>query len=281
MLINSKTTNRIARTLLWISALAVIWILFIILAYVFVRGINVVNIDFILGWPLENWEKGGIFPAIVGTLILVLVALLFAMPIGVGAAVFLTEFTKKSRVTAIIFTAADSLNAVPSIVFGLFGLAIFISYLKVGPILLAAGLTLGLMILPTIIRTSEVAIKNIPRSEKEGSYALGATKLQTIRRIILPGALPGIVTGVILGLGRTAGETAPIIFLVTLTPIIPNSLIDPVNALTYIIYVLASEATPKRIEVAFGISLVLISIVLILNYTARLLNNYLLRNMRR
>jgi len=279
--INPKTTNRIAKALLWVSALLVILILFIIIVYVFIRGIRVVSIDFILNWPAGNWEDGGILPAIVGTLILVIVALLFAMPIGVGAAIFLTEFTKKGKLTSIIFTAADSLNAVPSIVFGLFGLAIFISYLKVGPILLAAGLTLGLMILPTIIRTSEVAIKSIPRSEKEGSYALGATKLQTIRRIVLPGALPGIVTGAILGLGRAAGETAPIIFLVTLTPIIPNSLTDPVNALTYVIYVLASEATPRRIEVAFGISIVLISIVLILNYFARFINNYLSRNIVR
>ncbi|HEX54599.1 MAG TPA: phosphate ABC transporter permease PstA [Candidatus Altiarchaeales archaeon] len=280
--INPRVMDKIVKLILWISALLIILILFSIIFYIFLRGWNVMSIEFIFGWPREDWEQGGIFPAIFGTFYMVFISLIFAMPIGVGASVFLVEFTRNEKLINMISTLVDSLNAIPSIVFGLLGLALFVSYLKMAPSVLAAGLILGFMILPTVMRTSEVAIRSVPISEKEGSYALGATRLQTIRFVVLPRALPGIVTGAILALGRAIGETAPIIFLVIMTPaMIPISPLDPNNALTYVLYMLAAEQTPRRIEVAFGISLVLISIVLFLNYTARFINNYLSRNINR
>ncbi|MBN2251299.1 MAG: phosphate ABC transporter permease PstA [Candidatus Altiarchaeota archaeon] len=281
MKVTSKTKDKAFKAFLWASALAIILLLLTVLTYVFVRGFGMMSPVFVAGWPEDNWEMGGVFPAIVGTLLLVAVALVFSVPIGVGSAIYLTEYAKKGRFTRTVSIAADSLNGVPSIVYGLFGMAIFLSYLKIGATLLTAGLTLGFMILPTVIRTSEVAIRSVSQRDKEGSYALGATKLQTVVGVILPSSIPGIVTGIILGLGRAAGETAPIVFLVTLTPLIPSTPLEPVNALTYVIYVLTSEATKHRIEVAFGISLILIALILVLNYAARMINSYLSRNIRR
>ncbi len=215
-MINTHMKDKIAKMFLWISASCIIIILLGVLGYLFINGINELNIDFLTSNPKKNWGEGGIFPAIEGTLAVVFISILIATPLGVGTALYLTEFTKESWITHIMRIAADSLNAVPSIVFGLFGLAFFVTYLKEftgGPTLLSACLTLAIMILPTIIRTSEMAIKTVPSYEKQGSYGLGATKLQTIRRIIIPRAIPGIVTGVVLGIGRVAGETAPIVFI--------------------------------------------------------------------
>ena len=274
-------SDRIVKGLLWISAITILLILGGIILHIFLKGYAVVDFEFITGMPKENWEQGGVFPAIIGTLYVIIVALSFATPIGVGAAIFLTEFTREGKLTKIIRIGADSLNAIPSIVFGLFGMVLFLSVLKIGPMVLAAGLTLGFMILPTIMRTSEIAIRTVPMHDKEGSYALGATKLQTIKRIILPSSLPGIITGMILGLGRAAGETAPIIFLVTMMPTIPFSIFESSNTLTVILYFLTAEATPLRIQRAYGISLVLVLMVLILNFSARLINKRLSRNIRR
>ena len=281
--ITPQRTNKIVITSLWISALFIILILLYMILYVFLKGSPVLSLGFLFGWPANNWLEGGIFPAIAGTLLLVLVALLFAVPIGVGAAIYLSEYTKEGRLTKLIRAGADSLNAVPSIVFGLFGLTFFLFYLDMKPSLLVAGLTLGFMILPTILRTSEVAIKMVPNLDKEGSYALGATKLQTIHRIIIPSALPGIVTGVILGFGRAAGETAPIIWLVSFwPPNIPSTPMEPFNALTTVMYFLILEAqNPLFIQRAFGIALVLLLMILMLNYFIRTLNNYFTRNLRR
>lgn len=281
-MVNAKTTDRIAKIGLWSSALLIITALLFILGYVFIMGAGSFSPSFLLEMPENNWRVGGIFPAIIGSLFVVLIALLFATPIGVGAAVYLTEFTREGKRTKVIRIAADSLNAVPSIVFGLFGLALFVFYLKDytgGPSLLSAGLTLGFMILPTIIRTSEVSMRTIGFGVKMESYGLGATKLQTIKGIVLPGAIPGIVTGIILGMGRAIGETAPIIFMVSLNPIIPKTIFGSGNTLTTQLYYLVMEGI--SMDVAFGIALTLIMIVLILNYSARVLNNYLSRNIRR
>ncbi|MEA3254449.1 MAG: phosphate ABC transporter permease PstA [Candidatus Altiarchaeota archaeon] len=281
--LNSQRTNRIAITSLWVSAVFIIMILVYIILYVFLRGLPAMSLDFLFGGASNYWLEGGIFPAMVGTLLLAATALSFAIPIGVGSAIYLSEFTKEGKVTKLIRTGADSLNAVPSIVFGLFGLTLFLFYLKMKACLLVAGLTLGFMILPTIMRTAEVAIRTVPGSDKEGSYALGATKLQTIRRVVLPSALPGIVTGVILGFGRAVGETAPIIWLVSFwPPSIPTTLLEPANALTVIMYFLILEAqNPLFIQRAFGIALVLLLMILISNYVTRTLNAYLTRNIRR
>lgn len=275
--------NRMAMALLWASAGAIIVTLCALIAYVFYRGWPELGTEFLIGKPGNVWLDGGMLPAIFGTFYAVAVALLFATPLGVGAAVYLTQYTREGRTTRIIRIGADSLNAVPSIVFGLFGLALFLYYLKMKPSVLAAGLTLGFMILPTIIRTAEVAIRSVPRCEIEGSYALGATKLQTIARVILPTALPGIITGVILGMGRAAGETAPIIWLASFwPPTMPVLPTDPFNSLTTNLYFLTSEAqTDRHVSRAFGIAAVLLSMILLLNYFTRALNARLTCNIRR
>jgi len=281
-MIQANTSDKIAKAWLWLSAVFIIIALLSVLGYVFIRGADSLSLSFFLDMPKNNWREGGILPAIIGSLIVVSIALLFATPTGVGAAIYLTEFTREGRLTRLIRIAADSLNAVPSIVFGLFGLALFVFYLKDftgGPSLLSAGLTLGFMILPTVIRTSEVAMRTIPFSEKMESYGLGASKLQTIRNIVLPGSLPGIITGLILGMGRAIGETAPIIFMVALNPVIPKSIFGSGNTLTTQLYYLAMEGI--SMDVAFGTALTLIVIILILNYSTRALNKYFSRNLRR
>jgi len=281
--LTAKRKNSIAMLLLWMSAASILLVLCSIIIYVFYRGSHELGIEFLTGQPENAWLDGGVFPAIIGTLYVVFIALLFATPLGVGAATYLTQYTKEGITTKIIRVGSDSLNAIPSIVFGLFGLALFLYYLKMRPSILAAGLTLGFMILPTIIRTTEVAIKAVPGCEIEGSYALGATKLQTITGVILPTALPGIITGVILGLGRAAGETAPILWLASFwPPITPLSPADPFNSLTTTLYFLTSEAqTEKYVARAFAIASILLFMVLVLNYFARALNNRLSANIRR
>ena len=268
---------------LWASAASILLALCAIIVYVFYRGFHELGVGFVTAQPRNLWLEGGVLPAIAGTLYSVLIAVLFAAPLGIGAAVYLTQYTKEGLKTRIMRVGADSLNAIPSIVFGLFGLALFLYYFKMRPSVLAAGLTLGFMILPTIIRTTEVAIKTVPRSDIEGSYALGATKLQTIGRVILPGALPGIITGIILGFGRAVGETAPIIWLASFwpptTPLLPS---DSFNSLTTVLYSLTTEAqTEKHYTRAFAVASIMLIMILILNYITRILNGRLTRNMRR
>ncbi len=269
-MMNKYTTDKVAKAWLWISAMTIILILFLVLGYIFVMGIDSMSISFILDNPKNNWREGGIFPAIIGSLIVVFIALFFAAPIGIGTAMYITEFRKDGLMTRIIRTSSDALNAVPSIVFGLFGLALFVFYLKDytgGPSLLSAGLTLGFMILPTIIRTSEVAMRSVQYAERMESYGLGASKLQTIRYIVIPGSIPGIATGIILGIGRAIGETAPIIFMVALNPMIPESIFGSGNTLTTQLYYLAMEGI--SLKVAFGTALTLVFVILILNAITR------------
>jgi len=283
-MINERTKDKIATVIFWLIGIEIMFILITILSYIFIRGLTMMTPEFILGMPNEDWSAGGILPAIIGTIYIVLIALVFSAPIGIATGIFMAEFMTESRLTRVIRIAADSLNAVPSIVLGLFGLVLFRYYLKDitgGETILSAGLTLGFMVLPMIIRTSEIALRDVPPAEKLGSYALGATKLQTIWKISLRRALPGIITGILLSFGRAAGETAPIIFLVTLTPTIPISPFDSGNALTTILYFLVSELTPERMKVANGIALILILIILISNYLTRLIDSYLTRNLRK
>lgn len=278
----SKNADRLAKIWLWLSALAIILVLLSVLGYIFVNGIGAMSVSFLLDMPENNWRVGGIYPAILGSLIVVFVALAFAAPVGVGTAMYLTEFRKEGPVSRIIRTSSDALNAVPSIVFGLFGLSLFVFYLKDytgGPSLLSAGLTLGFMILPTIIRTSEVAMRNVPYAERMESFGMGASKLQTIRNIVLPGAVPGIATGLILSIGRAVGETAPIIFMVALNPTIPKSIFGSGNTLTTQLYYLAMEGISMK--VAFGTALTLMLVILALNAITRIFKKRLSRNLRR
>jgi len=237
----------------------------IILYYIIANGIGALSWEFLSQSPLDSGRAGGIYPAIIGTLYLVGGAILIALPIGIGAAVYLTEYTREGLLTKIIRTGVENLNGTPSIVFGLFGFAFLVLYLNLGISLLAGQITLALMILPTIIRTTEESLKSVPQSMREASLALGATKWQTVRKVVLPPAMPGILTGTILSIGRAAGETAPIMFtaVVFSQRFLPTSPLEPVMALPYHLFVLATSV-PGAERNAYGTALVLLILVICL-----------------
>ncbi|MGD0079355.1 MAG: phosphate ABC transporter permease PstA [Methanoregula sp.] len=244
------------------ATLIVLAILVIILQDIIVHGLPAISWDFLTQSPKDAGRSGGIFPAIVGTMYLVIGAIAIALPLGVGAAIYLVEYTREGKVTRLIRTGADLLNGTPSIVFGLFGFAFVVLYLNVGVSMIAGQIALAMMVLPTIIRTTEESLKNIPHSLREGSLALGATRWQTISKVVLPPAVPGIVTGVILSIGRAAGETAPIMFtaVVVSQRFLPSSIFDPVMALPFQLFYLAtnvSNSTTNR----YGTALVLLTLV--------------------
>ena len=228
--------------------------------------------------------KGGILPCIVGTLSLGLGAIIIAMPIGVASAIYLNEYARPGKVLRIIRLGINNLAGVPSIVFGLFGLAVFVVYLKMGVSILAGALTLAAMTLPVIIGSTEEALRAVPNTYREASLGLGATKWQTIYRVVLPAAMPGILTGGILGISRAAGETAPIMFTaaVFFTPVLPTSIFDEVMALPYHIYVLATAGTEIEAtrHLQYGTALVLIALVLGMNLIAIIYRAKLRKKMR-
>jgi len=268
--------------LLWASTIVTAMILIFILGFVVLKGSSALSVEFLIDIPRRGGEAGGIFPAILGTFYLVIIALVVAVPLGVGGALYLVEFQKENIITKIIRFGADTLNAVPSIIFGLFGFAFLVYYLKLGVCILSGGVTLAFMVLPTILRTSEEALRAVPGWDKEGSYALGATKLQTIKNIVLPQSLSGIITGIVLSIGRAAGETAPIIFTAAiLNPVLPESVFDPTMSLPSHLYTLVSESTPEKLVNAYGTALVLIILVLITTYSAMLFRKYFTRHVRR
>jgi phosphate transport system permease protein len=244
-------------------------ILIVILLFVVYNGVHVLSWDFITQPPVEAMTQGGIFPVIIGTIFLTLLCMIVVIPIGVTTAIFLAEYAKPGMLLNIVRMSIYTLAGVPSVVFGLFGLAVFVVVLNFGMSLLAGSLTLAVMILPYIISTSEEAIKAVPYSFKEASLACGATKWQTIRKVILPTAMPGILTGSILGTAKVSGETAPIMFTAAafFTPGIPRSLFEPVMALPYHIYVLATAGTfiEETRPIQYGTALTLIVLVLGMN----------------
>ena len=251
-----------AFALLTAAILIVLFALGVILADIIVNGIPAISWGFLTQAPTDLGRSGGILPAIAGTLCLVAGAILIALPIGIGASIYLHEYTSEGKVTKVIRTGVDLLNGTPSIVFGLFGFVFLVLYLKLGVSLLAGQVTLALMVLPTIIRTTEEALINVPVSVREGSFALGATRWQTIRNVVLPPAVPGIVTGTILSIGRAAGETAPILFtaVVFSTRSLPSSELEPVMALPYHLYILATNV-PGAKENQYGTAFVLLILV--------------------
>jgi phosphate transport system permease protein len=255
----------------------VVGILFVILGFIVIKGFSSLSWGFLTEWPKDNMTAGGIYPAIIGTLYLILGSVLFSFPIGVLAAIYMNEYAKKGPLVRFIRMMTNNLAGIPSIVFGLFGISLFVNTLKFGDSLLAGSLTLGLLTLPVIIRTTEEALKAVDNSFRHGSYALGATKLQTIRRVVLPISYPNIITGLILSIGRVSGETAPILFIVAyFTTKLPHSIFDQVMALPYHLYVLVTSGTDieKQRPIAYGTALVLILIVLIINLTANGLRRY-------
>ncbi len=256
-------------------SLMVVAILFVILGFIMIKGIHVINWEFLTAMPKDGMTGGGIYPAIIGTLCLIAGSMVFAFPVGVLSAIYMNEYLKETFLKKFIRTMTNNLAGIPSIVFGLFGMSLFVNTLKFGDSILAGSLTLGLMVLPVIIRTTEEALKSVDDTLRIGSYALGATRLQTIRRVVLPVAFPNIITGLILSIGRVSGETAPILFTVAVyfLPKLPHGIFDQVMALPYHLYVLTTSGTnvAESRPMAYGTAFVLIMIVLILNLLANLI----------
>ena len=261
--VSPRTSQRCAFFLISLSVVIVLAALGMILFGIVVNGAGAISWEFLTGSPRDLGRAGGIFPAIVGTFYLVGGGLAIALPLGIATAVYLIEYTAETPLTRSIRAAVDLLNGTPSIVFGLFGFAFLVIFLNFGISLIAGQITLGLMILPTIIRTTEESLRSIPGSLREGSYALGATKWQTISRVVLPPALPGILTGAILSIGRAAGETAPIMFTAAIfsSRYLPSSLTEPVMALPYHLFVLTTSI-PGASTQSYGTAFVLLLLVL-------------------
>ncbi len=279
--VSPKSTQKIAYSCMFAAVGIVLAILAIILLDIIMKGLPVISWEFIFGYPSNLGRAGGIFPAIVGTIYLVIGAIMIALPIGIGATIYLSEYTREGLVTKTIRTGVDLLNGTPSIVFGLFGFAFLVIFVGLGVSLLTGWIVLALMILPTIIRTSEEALKSIPNAVREGSLALGASKWQTIRKVVLPAAVPGIITGTILSIGRAAGETAPILFtaVVFSTRFLPSSIFEPVMALPYYLYIL-STSIPGAKQYAYGTALVLLVIVTLFYGAAVLLRTRFQKSIR-
>lgn len=258
--------------LLRLSILLAIIFLFSLIIVIIVKGSKVISIPFFTEFPKDGMTSGGIYPAIMGSFLLALGAIIFALPLGVFAAIYLREYAKSYRLIRIIRVGVNNLAGVPSVVFGLFGLAVFVKFFQFGVSLLSGALTLGILILPIIIRSTEEAIATVPESFREASYGLGASKWHTVRHVVLPVAMPGILTGAILGIGRAAGETAPILFTAATfyTRRLPSTVFDEVMALPYHIYALMTEGTKPQYQVpiAYGTALVLLLLVLTINLIA-------------
>ena len=258
--------------------------LVLVVGFMLKNGIGAINWSFLTEAPRESMTEGGIFPCIVGTLCLSIGAMLVAFPVGVASALYLHEYARPGVIVRFIRMGIHNLAGVPSVVFGLFGLAFFCTVLKMGVSLAAGALTLGVMTLPVIIGTTEEALKSVPDTYREASLGLGATRWQTIWRVVLPSAMPGILTGSILGLSRAAGETAPIMFTgaVFFTPLLPKGVLDEVMALPYHIYVLATAGTniDQTRPLQYGTALVLIALVLGMNFLAILLRSKLRRKLQ-
>ena len=258
--------------------------LFIVVYFMVANGWRAINWTFLTQPPMDAMTRGGILPCIVGTFCLSMGAIIAALPIGIASAIFLNEYARQGNVIRIIRLGINSLAGVPSVVFGLFGLAFFVVILKMGVSIIAGALTLGAMSLPVIIGSTEEALKSVPNTYREASLGLGATKWQTIRHVVLPSAMPGILTGTILALSRAAGETAPIMFTgaVFFTPKLPDSIFDEVMALPYHIYVLATAGTEieKTRHLQYGTAIVLITLVLGMNLAAIFYRSYLRKRLR-
>jgi len=258
-----------------IMSYIVVGILFWIIGFIVYRGIGVISWKFLTTAPTEGMTQGGIFPAIVGTFCLVAGSMLVAFPIGVMSGIYMNEYATNKQIVRVIRVMTNNLGGIPSIVFGLFGMSLFVNKLHFGDSILAGSLTLGLLALPLIIRITEEALKSIPDIYRQGSLALGATKLQTIGKVVFPAAFPNIMTGLILSIGRVSGETAPILFTAAayFLPKLPSSIFDQVMALPYHLYVIATSGTDLEATrpIAYGTALVLIVIVLLMNLLANFL----------
>ncbi|MBN1277258.1 MAG: phosphate ABC transporter permease PstA [Deltaproteobacteria bacterium] len=267
-----------------LAAFSIVAAIALFLLYIIINGIGAVNWEFLSQPPRDSMTKGGIMPAILGTFYLTAGAILISLPLGIASAIFLSEYAKQGSVVRIIRIGINCLAGVPSIVFGLFGLGLFVVFLKFGSCILSGALTLGFLILPTIVGASEEALKAVPQTFREASLGLGVSKWQTILHTVLPNALPGILTGSILGVGRAAGETAPIMFTAAafFTTRLPKSIFDEVMALPYHLYVLATAGTniQQTRPLQYGTVLVLVALVLGVDLIAIIIRSYIRKKKR-
>ena len=261
--VNPRAEQAIVRGILIVLTSITVFILLFIIYYILKKGLPVLKLGFLLKNPAEMGKSGGIFSTIIGTIVLTLLAILIATPLGVGTAIFLTEYTWENRLTRIIRFGADCLAGIPSIIFGLFGFILFVMKLGFGWSLLSGSLTLAFMLLPTIIRTSEEALKSVPGVYREVSFSLGSTKWQMVTKVVLPSALPGIVTGIILSVGRSIGETAAVIFTAGSALRLPTSLFSSSRTMSVHFYILAREGI--SLPNAYGTAAILIIAILIIN----------------
>jgi phosphate transport system permease protein len=270
-----QSVQRVAFALISLAAASVILFILFVVGLVVLQGTGALGWEFITGYPRDGMKAGGILPAIVGTVLLTIGTALTSVPVGIGAAVYLSEYAEDNALTRAIRIAIINLAGIPSVVYGLFGLGLFVLFLRFGTSILAGSLTLGIMTLPIIISTAEEALRAVPQSFRVVSASLGATQWQTIRRIVLPQALPGILTGVILGLERAAGETAPILFTVAafFLPRLPRSIFDQTMALPYHLFVISTQVPGMPIRIQYGTALVLLIFVLSMNLAATLIRS--------
>jgi phosphate transport system permease protein len=256
--------------LLTLITMLTVILTFGVVIYIVIQGMPAISWSFLTTFPFDGVKQGGIFPAIIGTLLLTVGTAIFSVPLGIGAAIYLSEYAPDSTWTRVIRIAIINLAGIPSVVYGLFGLGLFVIFLHFGTSILAGSLTLSIMTLPVIISTSEEALRAVPQSFRVVSVSVGATQWQTIHRIVLPQSLPGIITGVILGLERAAGETAPILFTAAsfFLPRLPNSPLDPTMALPYHLFVISTQVPGMPVKIQYGTALVLIVFVLGMNLIA-------------
>lgn len=268
--ISARQMEQIGFHLLRLVAVLTVLPILGLIIYIIVRGLSAISFEFLFGYPREGMRAGGIWPAIVGTFYLTLGTAISSVPLGIAAGVYLAEYASDNRLTRLIRIAIINLAGIPSVVYGLFGLGLFVLFLNFGTSILASSLTLGIMTLPVIISTTEEAMRSVPHSFRVVSISLGATRWQTIWRITLPQALPGILTGVILGLERAAGETAPILFtgVAFFLPRLPGSPFDATMALPYHIFVISTQVPGMPVQIQYGTVLVLLIFVLGMNLAA-------------
>ncbi len=271
-----QLSQRIAFTLITLVAGLVILPIMAIIVYIAIEGLGAISWSFLTEMPRDGMKAGGLLPAIVGTLALTIGTAIVAVPIGMGGAIYLSEYAKDNASTRAIRIAIINLAGIPSVVYGLFGLGLFVIFLNFGTSIVAGSLTLGIMTLPVIISTAEEALRAVPQSFRLVSTSLGGTRWQTIRRVVLPQALPGIITGIILGIERAAGETAPILFTAAafFLPQLPNSVFDQTMALPYHLFVISTQVPGMPLQIQYGTALVLLTFVLSLNIIATLIRRH-------
>ncbi len=267
--------EKIGFSVLTILSIATVLPIIAVVIYVIYLGAPAMSWEFIFSMPTDGMKAGGIWPAVVGTFYLTIGTAIFSVPLGVAASIYLSEYAKDNKVTQTIRLAIINLAGIPSVVYGLFGLGLFVVFLNFGTSILSASLTLAIMTLPVIISTTEEALRAVPQSFRVVSYSLGGTKWQTIRRVVLPQAIPGILTGVVLGLERAAGETAPILFTgaAFFLPLLPNSPLDATMALPYHLFVISTQVPGMPIKIQYGTVLVLLIFVLVMNIIVTILRS--------